>query len=128
MNFEKTLRQSNAGSRIIIASQYLKKAEIAKDELSEPSKNKNISIVALDRCDENSVVEFAQYIMENEQYVDVLINNEGFDLTDLNINFKKQELSRERFLNHCLDFLYEDEIDSITKYKLPGWYITNNNT
>ena len=44
--------------------------------------------------------------MDSEVAVDAIINNTGKELSDLDIIFKTQDLARERFENHCLNFLY----------------------
>ena len=60
----------------------------------------------MNRFDKNSLKTFAQEVMDSEVAVDAIINNTGKELSDLDIIFTTQDLARERFENHCLNFLY----------------------
>lgn len=71
------------------------------------TKNKNISAIQVNRYDKNSLRKFAEEIIDSEVAVDAIINNQGKELSDLEIIFKTQELAKERFINHSTKFLYE---------------------
>lgn len=61
--------------------------------------------MSANRYNKKSLKKFAEQVIETETVIDCLINNQGLELNDLEIIFKTQELARERFENHCVNFL-----------------------
>ncbi|KAJ3625627.1 hypothetical protein MTP99_016187 [Tenebrio molitor] len=106
MNYEKARTHAKKGARIIIGGQNRDKMLTAKKELSRSTKNRDIVTIPVNRHDRTSMKTFAEYVMKSEVAIDAMINNRGSELTDLDIIFKTQELAKERFENHCLNFLH----------------------
>ncbi|KAJ3643054.1 hypothetical protein Zmor_025792 [Zophobas morio] len=106
LNYEKARLYAKKSARIIIGGQNRIKIETARKELIRLTKNKNVISIQVNRFDKNSLKTFAQEVMDSEVAVDAIINNTGKELADLDIIFKTQDLARERFENHCLNFLY----------------------
>ncbi|KAJ8010818.1 hypothetical protein DPEC_G00079080 [Dallia pectoralis] len=65
------------GARIIMACRDMEKAESARRDIQEDSRNKNIVVHKLDLSDTESIREFAERIYTEEKRVDILINNAG---------------------------------------------------
>lgn len=106
MNYEKTRFHAKKGAKIIIATQNVAKAEKAKKDLINSTGNKKIRVMSVNKHDKEALKAFAEQIMNTEPNIDVMINNNGKELYDLHIVFKVQELAKERFENHCLNFFY----------------------
>ncbi|XP_042570199.1 retinol dehydrogenase 12-like [Cyprinus carpio] len=65
------------GARVIMACRDLEKAEEARKELMEDSRNQNIVANKLDLSDTKSIRAFAELINKEEKQVNILINNAG---------------------------------------------------
>ncbi|XP_044270779.1 uncharacterized protein LOC123015225 [Tribolium madens] len=105
LNYEKARKYLQKGARVIIAGLNQQKLETAKKELIRSTKNNNICVASVNRYNKNSLKKFSDHVINTEVAIDVLINNKGVELSDLDIIFKTQELARERFENHCVNFL-----------------------
>ena len=64
-------------AHLIIASRNVKKSLVVREEIIRETGHDDIQVMKLDLGDLDSVAEFAKKILENEEYVDYLVNNGG---------------------------------------------------
>lgn len=74
---ETALDFARRGAKVILACRDLVKANKAKEEIVEITKNRNVVVRHLDLASLKSVRKFAREIIDTESRLDVLVNNAG---------------------------------------------------
>ena len=77
MGTEITRAVAKAGYRIIMACYNPKKAEIVRERLSKETENPYLEVMAIDLSSMQSVVSFANRILERNLPIALLMNNAG---------------------------------------------------
>ncbi|CAH0554509.1 unnamed protein product [Brassicogethes aeneus] len=108
LNYEKAREYAKQNCKIILASKNVKKAETAKKEIIQISKNKKITVIELDCTKKDVLKNFAENISKTENSIDVIVNNDGFEMTEMDIIFRDQKLAKERLETHFCTFLLEE--------------------
>ncbi|MCB0754788.1 MAG: SDR family oxidoreductase [Flavobacteriales bacterium] len=91
------------GANVIITSRSESKAKAAVDEIKAASKNENIDFVLINLVDQESVRKAAEEIKSKCPKIDVLINNAGCYLSDLELS--PQGIEGQFATNHIGHFL-----------------------
>lgn len=107
MNFEKAREYAKQKCKLIMAGKDVVKLEQAKRDLVTITKNKNIYVIIVDSSCKQSLSGLLESIMKTENTIDILINNDGFEITEMDLNFHKQELAKERLETHFHNFFYK---------------------
>lgn len=77
MGTEITRAVAEAGYRVIMACYNLRKAETVRQRLVEETGNMNLEVIAVDLSSMDSVVAFAEQILERRIPISLLMNNAG---------------------------------------------------
>ena len=106
------------GARIIMVCRNQEKAEQTRDEIIATTGNRNIGIQIADFASLEQVREMAGRVMKKYDRLDVLINNAGVFVTDLQITKSGHELQWE--VNHLAPFLLTNLLMPLIEKSAPA--------
>ncbi|KAL1006604.1 hypothetical protein UPYG_G00074350 [Umbra pygmaea] len=115
---ETTRDLAKRGARIIMACRDMEKAESARKEITEDSKNENIVVHKLDLSDTKSIREFAELINKEEKRVNILINNAGIMMCPYSKT--KDGFEMQFGVNHLGHFLLSYLLLDLIKCSVPA--------